>query len=90
VFLPGKPFLPSLMSVGKAGAYLSEAPFGCSTLVLAPGLTQKHQTRLERLTRDKHSSLLRKFVNYDRKSFMIQTPGPNVIKLFTAVIYECS
>ncbi len=35
----------------------------------ASGLTHKHQTRLERLARDKHSSLLRTFVNYSRKSY---------------------
>jgi len=29
---PGKPLQPSLMFVGKAGAYPSEAPFKCSTL----------------------------------------------------------
>jgi hypothetical protein len=27
MFVPGKTFLPSLMFTGKAGAYLSEAPF---------------------------------------------------------------
>jgi hypothetical protein len=32
-------------------------------------LTHKHKTRLERLARDKHSSLLRRFINYDRKQF---------------------
>ncbi len=51
---------------GKAGAYPSEAPFKCSTLGQFPGLTHKHQTRLEKLTRDKHSSLLRKYINYSR------------------------
>jgi hypothetical protein len=30
------------MFAGKAGAYLSEAPFKCSTLGKAPGLTHKH------------------------------------------------
>ncbi len=54
-----------------AGAYPSEAPFRCSTLGQAPGLTHKHQTRLERLAKDKHSSLLRKSVNYGRK-FVVQ------------------
>ncbi len=29
--------------------------------------TRKHQTRLERLARDKHSSLLQKSINYGRK-----------------------
>ncbi len=32
VFVTGKPFKPSLMFAGKAGAYLIEAPFRCSTL----------------------------------------------------------
>ncbi len=33
-FVPGKLFKPSLMFAGKAGAYLSEAPFRCSTAPL--------------------------------------------------------
>ncbi len=37
-------------------------------------LTRKHYTRLERLVGDKHSSLLRKFVNYDRKKFYDTVP----------------
>jgi len=32
VFDPNKPFQPSLMFAGKAGSYLSEASFCCSTL----------------------------------------------------------
>jgi hypothetical protein len=52
------------MFAGKSRAYPNEAP-----LRLAPGLTHKHYTRLERLARIKHSSLLRKFVYYDRKKF---------------------
>ncbi len=32
VFVPGRPFQPSLMFVVKAGAYLSEAPLRCSIL----------------------------------------------------------
>jgi hypothetical protein len=50
--VPGKPFQPRLMFVGKVGAYPFEAHF-----------------RLKRLARDKHCSLLRKFVNYGRKKF---------------------
>jgi len=42
VFVPGKPFQPSPMFSGMGGAYLSEAPFRCSTLGQAPGLTHKH------------------------------------------------
>ncbi len=44
-------------------------------------------TRLEKLARDKHSVLLRKFVNYRQKSFITLTPGANVIKLFVSIIY---
>ncbi len=69
MFVPGKLFQLSVMIVGKAGAYLAEALFRCSTLGYAPGLTHKHYTRLERLNRNKHSSLLRTFVNYGRKKF---------------------
>ncbi len=57
-----------------ARANPSEAPFRCSTLEQAPGLTREHQTILERLARDKHSSLLRKSLNYGQKSFI--TSGP--------------
>ena len=48
-----------------------------------------YKTRLERLARDKRSSLLRKLVNYGPKSFITLGPGPNVIKYFMAVIYKC-
>jgi hypothetical protein len=41
VFAPGKPLQPSLMNVGKAGAYPSKASFRWTTQGLAPGLTHK-------------------------------------------------
>jgi hypothetical protein len=41
-FVPDKPFQPSLMFAGKAGAYQNEAPFRCYTLGWVPGLTHKH------------------------------------------------
>jgi hypothetical protein len=59
----GKPFQPNLMFAGKARAYPSEAPFRCSTLGQALGLTHKYSNRLERPARDKHSSLFQTFVN---------------------------
>jgi hypothetical protein len=43
--------------------------FRCSTLAQVTGPSQKHKTMLERLARDKQSSLLREFVNYDRIKF---------------------
>ncbi len=45
----------------------------------APGLTHKHQTKLERLASDKHSSLLRKSVNYGRKKFYGLAPDVNIV-----------
>jgi hypothetical protein len=62
---------------------MNKAPFKCSTLGLAPGLTQKL------LARDKHSSLLRKNVNYEQKKFnnigpwpgRVLLPGPASVKL---------
>jgi hypothetical protein len=42
VFVLGKLFQPSLMFVGKAGAYPSEGPFRCPTLSQAAGLAHKH------------------------------------------------
>jgi hypothetical protein len=59
-------------------------------IVLAPDLTLKHLTKLERPARNKHSSLLETFLITAVKSFITLSPGPNVIKLFTAVIYELS
>ncbi len=57
------------MVATRAGAYHRGAPERCSTLMQATGLTHKHYVRLERLARDKHTSKLRKFVNYRRKKF---------------------
>jgi hypothetical protein len=84
-FVPGKPFQPSLMFAGKVGAYPSEAPLSCSTLGWAPGLTHKHQTRLERFARDKRSSLLRKSVINGQKSFI--TLGPELVNKTCKVIF---
>jgi hypothetical protein len=47
------------MFASKASAYLSKAPFRCSTLGKAP--------ELPRLVRDKYVSLLQAFVNYEHK-----------------------
>ncbi len=54
----------------------SGAPEKCFTRV-GSGLTGKHQTRLERLAKDKHSSLLRKSVNCSRNKFY--DTGPIII-----------
>ncbi len=59
-------FKPSLIFAGKVIAYPSEAPFSCSTLRSYPQTLDQ----AGKLTRDKHSSLLRKSVNYGTKSFI--------------------
>jgi hypothetical protein len=58
------------MFADKAEAYPSETLFRYSSLGWAPGLTHRHQTRLEKLAGDKYSSLLRKIINYGQKSFI--------------------
>ncbi len=56
--------------------------------MLAPGLTCKHQIRLESPARDKHSSLLDTFVNYVRKKFYNIGLWVLYYKLFTNVPNE--
>ncbi len=49
MFVPGKPFQPSLVLAGKAGAYLSEALLRLSGTPLFGGLQDSHtNTRLGR------------------------------------------
>ncbi len=76
MLVPGKPFQLSLMVVGKAGAY-TDYTFG---------FPHKHYTRLEKLARDKHSSLLQKIVNYGQKSFITLVPGPMQLKEFNNLL----
>jgi hypothetical protein len=67
VFLPIRPFQPSLMFSDKAKP-ISGAPKRCST-EKGCDLTHKHLTGLERLARDKCSSLLWKGITDARKKF---------------------
>jgi hypothetical protein len=66
------------MFVGEAGAYLIDEPFKCATLEQAPGLAHKQLTRLERLAKDEHSSLLQNFVTYSHKKFYNIVPLINL------------
>jgi hypothetical protein len=66
------------MFVGKArGLPDSGAPEICFTWV-GPGLAHKHLTRLEKLARDKHSSLLQKSVKYSSYKFF--STGPRILQ----------
>ncbi len=60
VFVLGKPFSLVYCLWARAGAYLRVEHLIDSSVWLAPTLPAN---------RDKHSSLLRTFVNYDRKKF---------------------
>ncbi len=74
MFVPGKLFQPSLMFVDKAGAYPSEVKHIYGALLEGRLLTLLANTRLEKLARDKLSSLLPKFVNCRQKSFITWVP----------------
>ncbi len=69
MFVSGKAFQPKEMFVGKAKSLPKWSNFGFSPLGQALGLTCTQKTKIEKLASDKHSSLLRTFVNYDRKKF---------------------
>jgi hypothetical protein len=70
------------MFVNEAGAYPSEAGFMCSTQRWASVLTRKYQTSLKRPARDKHSSILRLFVNYVLKFFITLGSGASFTTLY--------
>ncbi len=63
-FVPGKPFQPSLMFVDMARS-LHQSGF----TQVGSDLARKHQTKLEKLVRDQHNSLLRKFGKYSSRKF---------------------
>ncbi len=74
MFVPGEPLKTSVMFAGKAGAYMSEAPFRCSILGLAPGLPTNIRLGWNSLLGT--SSLLRTFVITAVKSFIELATGP--------------
>ena len=75
MFVPGKYCHPSLIFVGKARSLpYSGAPERFFDRV-GSCFINSHLTRLERLVMDKHSSLLRKLVNYGEKSFITLAPS---------------
>ncbi len=63
MFTSVRPFQPSLMFASEAGFYPSEAST-FQVVHLRVSLTHKHQTSLEKPTRNKHSHSFGPFVNY--------------------------
>ena len=79
MFVPGKPFQLRLIFAydeGKEPTLVGD-PLKCFTCV-GSGLTH---TRLERLARDKHSSVLQTLVNYSQKSCISLRPGKRITLL---------
>jgi len=77
VFVPGRPFCPSIMFASKSRAYLSEAPF--RTSILGQG---RHYPQILNVAGkaclEKHSSLLGPFISNEEN----MVPGINVTKPF--------
>ncbi len=65
----GKPFQSCLLFAGKPRSLPYSNAIQRFFNRVSSCFTNRHQTWLERLALDKHSSLLRKFVNYGRKKF---------------------
>ncbi len=87
MFFPDKAFQPCGMLVGKVGS-LPEivAPERFSTQV-AFCLTHKYCTRLERLVKNKHSSLISPLISYEGKYDFRIWP---LLAVFTVnVVREC-
>ncbi len=73
MFVPGKPFQPSLMFVGEAWVYPRVEHLKCVSLGWAPALPTNIRLGWKSLP-NKISSLLWKSVNYKRKQFYSTGP----------------
>jgi len=78
VLAPGKPFQPSLLSVGKAKSLPKVEHIKRSFARVSSCLIRKNCVILEKLLRDECSSSLQKFVTYSRKRFYKIGPRPLV------------
>jgi hypothetical protein len=80
VFVPGKPFQPSLLFVGKQEPTLLEHLSGglLKDRLLALPANNRAGNACQGQT---NTSFLRKFVNYEQKKFKTLAPGVNFIEL---------
>ncbi len=69
MFIPGRPFQPSLMLVSKVRSLPYSGASERFFTQVGSGPTHKHLARLERLSSDKRSCFLQTFENYRRKKF---------------------
>ncbi len=86
MFLLGKPFKTIRIFVGKARSLPKSVSSEKDFTWVGSGLSNKHLTRLEKLARSKHSSLVRKFITYGRKKFTTLAPGVNRINIFFSLL----
>jgi hypothetical protein len=73
VFFSGKPFQASQMFLSKTWSLPEGRTWGCIPKS-AQYVRVLHYTRLERLVRDKHSSLLGSFVSYEEDKWVEYDP----------------
>jgi hypothetical protein len=83
-----KPFYRNVLCRSKVSFQV--LPKRYTSLGQAPGVTLKLWTRLESPASDRHANLLDLFEDYIVNYFITWVHGCNVIKLFTAFIFECS
>ncbi len=87
MFVFGKYCQPILMFVDKARSLLLSGASERNFIHLGSSLTSKNYTRLERIARDKHFSILQKSVEYGQKqSYNI---GPNAFTEAKAKLIHC-
>jgi hypothetical protein len=67
VFVPGRPFHPNIIFVGKARS--------ASPTQIGSSLARKYQAMAKRPERDKHSSLFSTFIGYEEKNIVKLTIG---------------
>jgi hypothetical protein len=87
-FVPGKFYQPSLMFASKAKVYPIEAPLRCPLKGRLLALPTNIRLGWKMNVCDKHSSLLRKLVNYGQKSFITMGPGAFFIQRFSSLMVE--
>ncbi len=69
IFVPAKPFQPNLIFAGKTKRLPKSGALKTCFSRACFVLTCRQYTRVERLTRSKHSSPLRTIVNYIRETY---------------------
>jgi hypothetical protein len=86
MFVSGKYCQPIII---RPGAYPRVKHLKGVSFAHAPALSPNIRVCQKGFVKDKHSSLLRKSVNYRQKSFIKLGPGANLIKIFCPCFTDC-